>query len=342
MNSLAIWCKKKIKEDDIPAEIHFNFWKLPCSERKKYKLFKEYEYEYFLDIGLKVGNTSNAEEIKVFLPFKISKDELVDLGEILINDAKLINGIFNEDYSITTDTTPKQVKVNRPGDDTKFIVYSLDKENIIVEYKYEGSVITLKYPNIDLGSCNTCYFRFRIKTNTLETLTRKYDSKNSFFENAFTMTEVIDFRLNEKRSYNGSMAESIKKDGEFRIEKVHFLLLLDGKEDLISNGNSTFTCRELEKNIWKSYIDSKYDKRNIIAYHWRQKIKDIEKSIESFNSLIKIKFSETNSSTIFKYIAVLVTMTIFINIFSAGATWVINKGITKATMYFQEVVRVNK
>lgn len=308
MNSFAVWCKKN-EDVAVNLDVHFNFWKLPSSEKIR-GLYREYKYEYFLDIGLKVKNIKPLDSINVYFPFLLKDDDIQDLGNVLIKDRKLINGIFNDDCTLICD---KQAKVIH-SDKREFIVYPLNEYNFKLEPKYNGTIMSIEASTIDNPPCPNYYYRFRIRSRMLEQLTRKHNSQNSFFENANSITEVIDFRLNEKRNYHESMAEEIPRMGEFIIDKIHFLLLLDAKDELVSPGIS-FSCRELEKHIWSPYIGDEYMKRNIIAYHW--KAGNNEKAVESFNSLIKIKFAETNASVLKQYFWTLFGITLIFNIVSS-------------------------
>lgn len=122
LSSLAIWCKK-INENPAYLDVHFNFWKVPVYEKTFLGIYKKYEYEYFLDIGLLVEDIKNIHMMYIFLPLLINRSEIKDLGVKLHKNNKLINAIFNEDYTIKYEPVPKQVKVN--GYKRHYKIYNL-------------------------------------------------------------------------------------------------------------------------------------------------------------------------------------------------------------------------
>lgn len=308
METYAIWCKQVDKVTRNPIEIHFNLWRL--------RKVRSLKHDYFLDIGLLVSEINNITDMKLFIPFLLKKEEVSDLGKTLISSHKLINGIFNEDYSSRNDNTPKQLKITDHKNNLQFIVYKLDEaaNDYTIEQKYGGTIITIKTEKIKASSDKPYYFRFRIKSSNLNKSVHKHRAASSIFESAFINTEVMDFRLNEKRTYNESLSEDMLDAGYFFIRKVHFLLLTNSNDELVLNGFST-TCRQLEKGLWESYVPNNYNLKNIVAYHWKKN--DSENGIETFISLIKLKVFKSNILTILIYISIFGILTILFNIVSS-------------------------
>lgn len=317
MKSIAIWCNKKDKNILVSADIHFNFWKV--KRKKKFSNYNK-KYCYLLDIGILIYNIKNINSIKLFFPLEIKKSDINDLGKIIRNK-NLLNGIFNEDFKILYDSNPKQTKVIGTDNNLRFIIYNID-DTVQIENKFDGTIL-----NIDVNNINNIpdpiYIRFRISSGNLIKLIKHLQPKTSFFQHAFTCTEVIDFRLNEKRTYNESLSEIINTDGELEIKKVHFLLLRDEKDDFESVGISP-NCRELEPQVWDDYIGNAYENNNIVAYHWSVKSSDTKPKIDSFNSLIKVKTYKSSLNTILIYLAILAITTICFNLLSNGMQTLIN------------------
>ena len=102
MRSFAIWyneVKKKTnenkedsnKENKVKLSLHINLWRNS----------KRLDLPTLLDIGLDVSCLKTIDTINIFVPFKIAKDDISDLGlTIKKSGDKLIGAIFNEDYSI--------------------------------------------------------------------------------------------------------------------------------------------------------------------------------------------------------------------------------------------------
>lgn len=184
--------------------------------------------------------------------------------------------------------------------------------------KYEGSIFSINIDSITPDTdCYKYYFRLRLRDDSFSSIfTRKLAPKNKFFNSAFTATEIIDFRINEKRSYNRSLLEHINEKKEFKIKKIHFLLMRNSREDFESNHLKT-SCRLIESDLWEKYVDKEHVLDDIIAYHWSKKTKD-EDVISSFNTLAKIKYHKSNWRTIFKYLIALALFSICFNLASSG------------------------
>lgn len=310
MKSIVLWCNKKNKDKVVSADVHFNLWKL--RKRKKLLRYRD-KYKYFLDIGVMVHEIQEVNCIRIYFPFELKENDVKDLGSTIRQNKNLINGIFNEDYRVLHDSIPKQTKVinNCNSDEPEFIIYSIEKCTEISD-KYNGSILTINVKNIKCDDCKKFYLRFRISADGLVKLTKQYQPKNWFFQHALTCTELIDFRLNEKRTYDETLSEEIMNDGEFELKKIHFLLLRYESDDFESIGINA-SCRELEQQLWNEYIGNEYVNENIVAYHWKEKAKENDK-IDSFNTLIKLKILKSNFKTIFVYLLVLSVITICLNL----------------------------
>jgi len=308
MKTLAVWYTSKEEDVDVKLDVHINFWRL---EGKKTK-------NSLLDLGFLIYDISKLDTLNIHFPFDLDLNDIEDLGEKFRKDQKLVNSIFNENYEVHIGTEPKQLSVQENGK-TIFNIYSLDfsqSDCILDKPKWDGTLLSVDLSSIDiLYGCSKYYFRFRLKGKVLEYFRRKHIPKLNFFQSAFTATEIIEFRLNEKRNYQISLSEAIKRKNEFRIVKIHFLLMRKSDEDFESN-HIKATCRFLEPNLWSYYVGKEYDLKDIVAYHWSEKKEDGDKFIDSFNTLAKVKYHNENWLTIGKYFLYIAGLAIFFNIIS--------------------------
>jgi hypothetical protein len=327
MKTIAVWYdhKNTVEKTDVELDLHINFWKLRNRQSKK--------QEYFLDLGFMVSNIDQVSKFHIHFPFDIGQNEIEDIGIKLHNHHDLINSVFNEYYQVKDGTTPKQHSVLNNQNETQFIIYAIDFTNGLRDFcletnKYGGSMLSIDVDSITLQKdSKKYYFRFRIKGNELLTLMKKQAPKNWFFQSAFTATETIDFRINEKRNYQSSLLEEVSKKNEFKIKKIHFLLLRNSNEDF-SSQHINATCRELEPKLWKKYVGDSFELENIIAYHWSDKRKG-DDYIESFNTLVKMKYHKSNFKTIILYLVILGTLSISFNIISTGLHHLLFPGTNK-------------
>ena len=232
----------------------------------------------------------------------------------------LIKSIFNENYHIHDANVAKQLSVQNDSGKTLFNIYAIDfsadSNDISVEGIYDGTKLSIDLSSINIkDQCPEYYFRFRLTGDALSHFKRNYEPENWFFQSAFTETETIDFRINEKRNYHPSLAENIGEHNEFKMQKIHFLLMRDAAEDFESQ-HINYTCRTIEPKLWKSYISEKFILENVIAYHWSEKIKNA-KPIDSFNTLVRIKYHSSNFKTLGIYFTIIGLMSIGFNLASS-------------------------
>ena len=306
------------KLNEVKTDIHINLWKLQTnqirSSRSNLKLSRyDRKFDHFLDLGLMISDISEINRICIFLPFSIQINEIIDLGNAFHQDANLVSAIFNADLRATSSGT-KILEVENLESHYKFNIYSLDtaQQIKIEEYKDIGVVIYINLAQIVHKRTEAHYFRIRIKSENVRNFSRIYKPRNSFFESAFQNTEVIDFRINERRNLDKSILERIDSCVLPKINKINFFLLRNEKDDYVLSHKPSDNCRGLEKGLWRIYLGDNYMQDDILAYHWK------EKDTDSFRLLIKMKFEKNNVETIVKYILVIAGLSILFNVSASG------------------------
>ncbi len=272
MNTLGIWVEnnkqkekwegkkhqEQVRNNNIDLTIHINLWKMQLHRQTKIEKITSFfknDFDYFLDIGLKLPSIEKIKKLNVYFPFQITAEECIDLGGTFHEDTNLVNAIFNEDYRVISGSGLKILEVVRHDGSDKFNIYRLDTKNDIKLYQqYNGTVLEISFNQITQSRNESYYFRFRIKLKKEQNFTRVYKPRNSFFESAFMNTEIIDFRINEIRNLDKSLLEKMGKDGLPHLSKIHFLLLRNAKDDYVFSHKPINSCRELEKEIWKEYL----------------------------------------------------------------------------------------
>lgn len=286
MKSIAIWYKPKTNTGDFvdEVELHFNLWKLPTGSKGHVR---------FLDIGIKLKNTTNIDELKLYFPTKIRRDDFEDIVDKFIGKPDLVSAIFNENYKVISDATSKLFQINDSTNKLIFNIYKTTKEDIKREEKYSGTIFSILVPKQD----ETIYFRFRIKGTFINSLISTSSPTNAILESAFSEVEMIDFRVNEIRDLDQSLLEEIQKNKKLKIGKQHFFFICSNEEEVIGSHQPHISCRNLENYRWNDYVGLADIKDQIfLAYHWK------DKEIENSNILIKTKYEKNNWRTITKYI----------------------------------------
>jgi len=301
MRSFALWysinneCSSKNKE----VKVHVNLWNKGKNNKK----------EYCFDFGLLVDDISEIENIYLYCPFNLVKSQIEDLGSV-ISDNKLINAIFNENFT-TTDGEPKRLIVNSPLNKPRFIIYSLEVERQVDlrtckrDSEIPGTIVVIKVNDIKYDALLKYYFRIRITVpNDDIHLINDQIKGVSIFNSHFTNTEVIDFRLNDIRSCSEELREQFNKGEGFKITAVHYLILRNANDVIIHHGKE-MTSRMLEDDLWSKYIkDLDYD---IIAYHLKSKAKldnagNVETYVEDFSALTRFQYEKGTRKILAMYI----------------------------------------
>lgn len=318
MKSFGLWYQRKIEDKEISENavtqenreaivsdisLHVNFWSLediPTSENTSTP---------YLDIGLKISNYYNLENVVFYCPFVLEKKFIRDLSNKLAekNNASII---FNADCEIQTKDSYTIVEVS---ESEKLLIFPL--EQVIADvFSVEsvqngnGTQIVFRFGQFrtyvegveKLKDLNTLYIRFRIVDRGLKQH-MYFDSEpmNKSFESAFSGTRIIDFKVNEKRNIEENVrAEIIVKKQEWvKLKNIHFLIMVPSSYDLTSFYKGPMTCRELEENLWDDYLGEHIDfnKGHVLAYHWKGK------DVEDFSCLVKVNYSRAKKKTIFAY-----------------------------------------
>lgn len=290
MNSFALWFDKGTQERDFEADIHFNLWNIHNRKAQPVSL----------DIGIKIYAPKGYSKVNFYIPWEVNKEDVVDLAEHL-KETKMLCTVFNEDCEMTQEAQSKILHVTNTKRDLDLNIYCLDvKNDITVENKYEGSLISFVRPKQLETSDTTEYFRFRINSKGFKNIIKLYSPDNIFFQSAISITEAVDFRFNDYRSLPSSLLEEMRDSVSYQIGKVHFLLLTESYVDLQYSSIAP-TARELENNIWKDYYPN-MGKKNIVAYHWKFKGKKDDKLIENCIMFVKTRVSKCNWKTILLYV----------------------------------------
>lgn len=289
LNSLLV-SFKGADSSSLESDIHINLWKM-SSEK------------YFLDLGLmfysiKCDNPI-LDPIQLFLPFKIDKSKISDLGRT-INSVESISTVFNE--KLKTESGPDKssmTKCYNENNSLSFYIFELGEINYTIEEikGIDGSflTITIPIPEALQGVDFNLYIRFRITINTSESIKfLKHDEhiSNNILQAAFSRMELYDFRLNDIRNTDDKVYQKLVSE-KYRLvsmRKVHFFFMADAK-DHVSNGNGErMDTRMLEIEKWKDYLNEDMN-HAFIAYHWKKKREKLsctpKKDISQYEDEIK-------------------------------------------------------
>lgn len=291
MNCLAIWYKHKRSKpkEELGIDLHLNLWELDRKNRREGRRRK-----VFLDIGIMIENPGNVANINIFTPFKVEEDEIEDLGHCFEDD-KLVAAVFNAPYNVTTSAQSKTLTVKDNEGNLKFYIYRIDVKNDIRKppKSYEGSVFSIK---ISTGEdVKPIYYRIRINSNKLEELYTRYKPESHWLQSHYYRTELIDFRINERRNLDRSLLEEMQNSGEVYFKSVEYFVMRESRYDYVSSQTEMHRSRKLEEDLWGSYVGGDCECRDIIAYHWSPP------DARGFNAFVKYRIFTSDIITRIKF-----------------------------------------
>ncbi|WP_047396086.1 hypothetical protein [Cetobacterium sp. ZOR0034] len=324
MRSFALWYNPRKKEetkiigvknkDEIETEskvcldIHVNLWR-----NKKKDTF-------IFDFGLMVSEIQEVEEICIYIPFEIEKIE--DLGRKMKANNSLINAIFNEECEIDS-SHPNRVKVKRRNSEECFMVYSIhDSEYEIQKIENtkntKGTILKLNVGKIlskveeNLDSTKKYYFRIRFEQNSGNiNMIKNQTSEQNIYSNFFKKIEMIDFRINDERTWSETIKQEYYRSKNFVIKSIHYLLLRNANDEFIYY-DGKIKSRLLEVEIWKDYIE--FIDTDTITYHIKKIANDNQElGIENFICLTRFKFTSESVSLLIYYLIFVLFLAIIAN-----------------------------
>jgi hypothetical protein len=267
-----------------------------------WKLGKRKRAKCFLDIGLMIQDATKVSHINIFIPQPVAISDIKDLGITLRRNPDLVSTLFNEDYRISSGAREKIVEVLTVDRTPIFCIYILDMDSdVSVEKAFGGSIITIRIPPELTDKKH--YYRIRLKNPYVDSISHIYTPPNSVLESAFSRTELVDFRINEKRNLNGSLLERIHSEGEVSFSKTHLFLMREASDDYVYSHKPPHGSRQLEADLWKNYIGGDRPFTKMIAYHWKE-----TDTHHSFSAFAKFRYIHCTPTTILIFIVIIVAL----------------------------------
>ncbi|MBL1258622.1 hypothetical protein [Methylocystis sp. Sn-Cys] len=282
--SLAIWCDPIETEIDGHApkiELHFNMWQdLPQDNAA-------------LDVGFRIKEARTIRQLHFYIPAEISLDRVTDLSTVLKNK-NTISAIFNNVLKIGSENSlTYQVKNSNDKVYLRVVYIDFEKHLSIFHLKdgdnTDGTVLTFNdslFQNLD--EVGDYYIRLRLKFGRKELyklFASKFDAEEKLFISVFSRTDIIEFRVNEKRNFSNTLRSNIPNMFFPDISAIHFLLARRVDVELIKSHADFRKMRKLEPNIWDHYLEQ-FGKvpSEMVIYHWRE-IAQPGASVDDFMAL---------------------------------------------------------
>jgi hypothetical protein len=286
------------KNLNIPLpEIHFNIWEEGTGT------------DPFLDIGVMLAVNDPAEQIEIFLPWKLEPNNIEDLClRILAPNA--LSAIFNEAWtSSATSHNPGGYVTRTDGSIFTIVPYNLPK---IEQRQHNSGILHSIVFNVaqlfSLSKATTetltnqpeqMYIRIRVKNVPQKFYQVGIDQGDAFGGGTLNRTEIIDFRLNVRRGAPPAI-ESFLHGRFIKFSKVQLFLMKSRDQDIVFEDKLFKACRSLEdEKFWAGYIlptgateatleKSRKQVQWSLGYQWKKTVEN-NQPISEFGMLARFK-----------------------------------------------------
>lgn len=310
--SIAIWAQSSGVAGHVSKaylNIHFNYWHVRSQRSKK-------KSPDFFDIGIMAYSCADLSRIKIYLPTKIQKSAVEDLGH-LFSQTVVASGIFNESLSATVEADSSHITLKN-GTSTYARVYcfsrnldkSISENELLVSPHGNGTMIEFCPPALENGcdrlpDGDPLYFRIRVRipSGGNAPFSRVIKPVDGWLLSSFDYTEFLDFRLNEARNLPTPITKMMRVS--VPIRRVDCLIVVGEAAD-VAGGVESNKKRLLESELWDTYTHSPNGENlsdGMVIHHWK-KVASQGDLIDDFSAFIKLKVRRSGFSLVSRYLIV--------------------------------------
>jgi hypothetical protein len=303
--------------------LHVNLWRLRVRKHST-------EEETFLDVGLRLSDTSSIADFKLYLPFPLDHaHDIVDLGEIL-QDRTTLMAVFNEAYFPGVPDAIGTFSISGAGGKEVLCCHALRPgiDFTLAPRNYGKNTSSIVHFNTELCSRfrnnSDQYIRFRImlKGARDKAFSRMERQSDQFLLSAKPRDEVVEFSFNEQRSIPHDISDEMTSTDNyelFRLMAVHYFLIRESDSQFVVSHSDFHKVRLLEDTLWSKYLMPTRAgalRHDSFIYHWRR-IAAINSDIGDFHALAKFRRLITGWRTIILYLAIIFAISISGNLLAS-------------------------
>jgi hypothetical protein len=304
--SLSIWCTSdgvEVSGHAPTVELHFNIWcGLPGDTPD------------VLDIGILFKEPRPIRELFLYVPRRVRRDQLKDLSQLL-KDPTTLSAVFNDTLDVGNEG-PGSFEVLR-NHDVVFRIVSVNLDS--------PAQLTIEPLDEENGQCGTIiivgsevisqmtgvgdhYVRLRLELSgeLNDMLVSRIEPSDRLFLSSFYRTQMIEFRLNEKRNFSNALRARQKNGRPPTISAVQYFLVRDLSVEMVQSHATFRKMRRLEPGLWDNYLSGLGNPRpeDMIIYHWRE-LAERDKTVEDFIALTSFRQAGQN---LWVYIAAIILL----------------------------------
>ncbi len=285
----------------------------------------------YVDIGVRIYGAKEANELNIYVPFKITENEITDLS-VELEDRDILRGLFNTNGIIDAEKNEYTSELKYDGRTVSLI--NLSKEILKVKHIAGGTVITAELHKIQQYiTSDEAYVIFRIPHRTLdEIFATQMDVRGSIERlkeliSSPTVTQKYGYsiRINEARLLPAEINQ-IEVLHQQRIRKALITISVDDEYEL--NDSNCYRIRRMEEDLYMKYAPPGYDCSDVITYQW---VEERDKNMKAhFNFYFDIVHSKISQKSVLLYVLIILITAVagsalydliknIINVFCKGA-----------------------
>ena len=229
--------------------------------------------ESYVDLAIRIRNVKISTRMRVYVPFKISRQEINDVS-MLFNDTKILQAVFGSaciiDYK-KNDFTSEIAYIGKTVD-----ILHVSTLNYQLSELADGTLLDFDLAPIQPFIDNDeAYFIWRMPHKSLDKLFKSRVGAGSLlsrFRDLITSPMLSEkhgysVRINEPRH----LPEEITRVGSFHRQKIKkAIVTITVSEDYDINDEGCYRIRHLEDDLYGAYIPEKYKTEDVISYQWHQ------------------------------------------------------------------------
>ena len=257
----------------------------------------------YVDISVRVYGAKEANEVNLFVPFEIEKNEITDLSYML-SDSSALRALFNTNGKVDSEKTKYTSELRY--DNRTVSLINLANEFVTVKKVSYGTVITVNINFIkDFITSDEAYLIFRIPHKTLDEVFAPAIDVGSMFDriNSLIQSPIISekygysIRINEARLLPPEINE-IEDLQEQRIRKALVTISLGDEYEM--NDSTCYRIRRLEADLNRNYAPAGYDCTDAITYQWVEE-RDFNMKAH-YNFYFTMEHNEISKLSMFVYL----------------------------------------
>lgn len=283
-------------DGDDTSTIYLNSWLNPKGKS-------------YMDISIHIRGIKETKSLNMYFPFSVDKSEIEDVS-LNFKDENLSRAIFSSmcvvDYKKNNVTS--EIAYNGKTVDivhVSAVDYSLRPVS-------KGTLLNISFDGIfEYLDNDEVYFMFRIPHKSITEVFRQRKKMGSFLTRIrdMIMSPIVSenygysVRINEARL----LPKEINSVGAFHRQKLKkAVVTISIADDYEINDVACYRIRRLEEDLYKNFLPSSFNNKNIVTYQWQQSREINLKG--HFNFYLNISRNAISPGSVLIYILIIILL----------------------------------